>query len=225
MEIGLALGFAVVFLAVYWGATVLLEATGLERRKARFQALSAIVGCGFTTGESESIVNHPRRRSIIFWLMVLGNSAVLGLIVAVVTGVGARERPFWLFFVVLGGFIAALIIASRLGLFRWVNNAVVSVVTRAFVRDLHRPHEVLHQADAYGVVLVTVSRDAVAAGLTVGNCGLSAIGGIVLAVERKGAVLSLPAAEVKLEADDRVLCYGNMAKISGLDWRGVPPTK
>lgn len=225
MEIGLALGFAVVFLAIYWGATVLLEATGLERRKARFQALSAIVGCGFTTTESESIVNHPRRRSIIFWLMVLGNSAVLGLIVAVVTGVGARERPFWLFFVVLGGFIAALVIASRLGLFRWVNDAVVGAVKRAFVRDRHRPHEIVHQADSYGVVLVPVSRDDVTAGLTVGNCGLSAIGGIVLAVERKDVVLSLPAAEVRLQADDRVLCYGDVAKIRDLDWRGTSATK
>lgn len=118
MEIGLALVFGAAFLVVYWGATVLLEATGPERRKARLQALSAIVGCGFTTGESESIVNHPRRRSIIFWLMVLDNTVVFGLIVVLITAAGPAERPSWFFFTALGG-VMALIIAGHLGLFRW----------------------------------------------------------------------------------------------------------
>ena len=213
MEIGLALVFGAVFLVVYWGATVLLEATGLERRKARFQALSALVGCGFTTGESESIVNHPRRRSIIFWLMVLGNTAVLGLIVVLIIAAGAAERPSLFFFTALGGVMAALIIAGHLGLFRWINDASVGAARRSFGRDWHRYHEVIHQADSYGVVLVGVDREVVAAGVTVGETGISATGVAVLAVERKGAVLPFPAADLKLEVDDRLLCYGELGKI------------
>ncbi len=213
MQIGLSLVFGTVFLVVYWGATVLLEATGLERRKARFQALSAIVGCGFTTGESESIVNHPRRRSIIYWLMVLGNTAILGLIVGLIIAAGAAERPSWFFFIGLGGVIAALIISGRLGLFRWINDAIVNSARRGFGRDWHRYHEIVHQADSYGVVLITVDREAVAAGMTIGDTGISAIGAAVLAVERKDAVLPFPAADLKLEVDDRLLCYGELGKI------------
>jgi len=39
--------------------------TGMEKKKARFQALSAFAGTGFTTKEAESVVNYPARRKII----------------------------------------------------------------------------------------------------------------------------------------------------------------
>ncbi|MGB3863736.1 MAG: hypothetical protein WA915_16785, partial [Candidatus Aminicenantaceae bacterium] len=46
-------------------ASIALMMTGLEKHKARFQALSAFSGTGFTTKEAEVVVNHPKRRNII----------------------------------------------------------------------------------------------------------------------------------------------------------------
>ena len=43
-------------------ATVGLTMTGVSKDLAQFQALSAFTGSGFTTEESEEIVNHPLRR-------------------------------------------------------------------------------------------------------------------------------------------------------------------
>lgn len=40
-------------------ATVALTLTGLPRELARFQARSAFTGVGFTTSETEKVVNHP----------------------------------------------------------------------------------------------------------------------------------------------------------------------
>jgi Trk-type K+ transport system membrane component len=51
-----------VLLFVVRVAAVALRLTGLVESVARFQALSAISGAGFTTRESESIVNYPVRR-------------------------------------------------------------------------------------------------------------------------------------------------------------------
>jgi Trk-type K+ transport system membrane component len=51
-----------VLLFVVRVAAVALRLTGLVESAARFQALSAISGAGFTTRESESIVNYPVRR-------------------------------------------------------------------------------------------------------------------------------------------------------------------
>ena len=81
MEGGVILLFAVVWLLVYWWGSIALEATGMERRKARFQALSAMTGTGFTTGEAESVVNHPKRRRIVTWLILMGTTGVLTLLV------------------------------------------------------------------------------------------------------------------------------------------------
>jgi hypothetical protein len=59
--------FAVLTLSVLVIRTgaVALRLTGLPEEPARFQARSAFTGTGFTTSESEAIVNHPVRRRIV----------------------------------------------------------------------------------------------------------------------------------------------------------------
>ncbi len=68
------LSISVLFIRI---ASVALRATGLADTSARFQALSAFTGTGFTTSEAETVVNYPIRRKIVSTLMVLGN---LGLV-------------------------------------------------------------------------------------------------------------------------------------------------
>lgn len=63
-------------------ASVALRFTGLTEESARFQALSAFSGAGFTTRESEIVVNYPVRRRIISLLIVIGN---LGLVTVFAT--------------------------------------------------------------------------------------------------------------------------------------------
>lgn len=58
-------------------ATIALMHTGLSKNVAKFQARSALSTCGFSTSESERIMNHPIRRKIILTLMLLGNIGVI----------------------------------------------------------------------------------------------------------------------------------------------------
>ena len=58
-------------------ATVALKMTGLEEKKAHFQALSAFTGTGFTTHDSELVLENDIRRKIIIVLMVLGNAGLI----------------------------------------------------------------------------------------------------------------------------------------------------
>lgn len=58
-------------------ATIALMHTGLSTQSARFQARSAYTAAGFTTSESEKIMNHPVRRKIIFNLMLIGNAGIV----------------------------------------------------------------------------------------------------------------------------------------------------
>lgn len=60
-------------------ASVAMRLTGMSEGQARFQALSALSGTGFTTSESEMIVNYPIRRKIIAILMVVGNLGIVSL--------------------------------------------------------------------------------------------------------------------------------------------------
>lgn len=58
-------------------ASVAMRLTGMSEGQARFQSISALSGTGFTTSESEMIVNYPIRRKITVILMIVGN---LGLV-------------------------------------------------------------------------------------------------------------------------------------------------
>ncbi|MGB2842633.1 MAG: TrkA C-terminal domain-containing protein [Halobacteriota archaeon] len=62
-------------------AAIALMMTGMDRKRAVFQALSAFSGTGFTTKKAESIVNHPERRRIVSWLMILGNAGIVTVII------------------------------------------------------------------------------------------------------------------------------------------------
>ena len=61
-------------------ATIALVHTGLPIDSASFQARSALTGAGFTTTESEEVMNHPVRRKIIGWLMLIGNAGIVTII-------------------------------------------------------------------------------------------------------------------------------------------------
>jgi len=66
--------------------TVALRMTGLDVKRARFQALSAFTGTGFTTKDSELVVRDDRRRRIIMTLMILGNA---GFVTVLATLIGS----------------------------------------------------------------------------------------------------------------------------------------
>lgn len=65
-------------------ASVALRLTGLDDSSARFQALSAFSGTGYTTLEAEAIVNYPVRRKIISMLMIIGNVGLVGVFATLV---------------------------------------------------------------------------------------------------------------------------------------------
>lgn len=71
--------FAVSFFFVRLAA-VALRLTGLPEQNAKFQAMSALTGTGFTTTEAEMIVNYPIRRKIIAWLMIFGNLGIVSVL-------------------------------------------------------------------------------------------------------------------------------------------------
>ncbi len=75
----LLLIFAISFFLVRL-ASVALRLTGLPEQNARFQAMSALTGTGYTTTEAEMVVNYPIRRKIISWLMVFGNLGVVSVL-------------------------------------------------------------------------------------------------------------------------------------------------
>ena len=71
--------FVVIWLLIEILAIV-MKLTGLELSKARFQLISILTHTGFTSRESELIVQHPIRRKIASILMIVSYVAQITLI-------------------------------------------------------------------------------------------------------------------------------------------------
>lgn len=67
-------------------AGVFLEYTGIPRHIARLQAMSALSGTGFTTAESELILQTPERRKVLASLIVTGSIGLASVVATLVVG-------------------------------------------------------------------------------------------------------------------------------------------
>jgi TrkA-C domain len=220
--IGSLLLLVALSLLIIRGATVVLTATGMAAHQARFQARSAFTGAGFTTSESESVVNHPIRRKVIGMLMLLGNIGIVGAAATLIVGFGGTSAPgagWRLLELVIGLF--ALIALSRS---RWVDRRVTAAVTRALDR-----HTDIAERDLGGLLQLTgdycVEELAVApgdwvAGRSLDELALRKEGVVVLAVVRSdGSYLGAPDGGTVIAAGDTLIVYGRGGRLRELDRR------
>jgi hypothetical protein len=217
MQITVMLLFLAVWLFIFWLGSIALEATGLERTKARFQALSALTGTGFTTGEAESVVNHPRRRRIASWLIFIGNAGIIAFIILLVFYVRAGlTAPSLLYIGIIIVIILIISLIVRLGLLDRLTSGLIKLVRKGRpVSDL-LVEGILYQAGQYGVARIRIKDANGVAGRTIKDTGLGGRDITVLSIERGNTVLSLPEKNEKLLAGDCLLCYGKVTEVVGL---------
>lgn len=76
MNIYTALSLFSIIVLVYWVITelftILFRFTGLPDERARFQVISLLTGCGYTTKESEMFLSNRRRRTLARITMLFG---------------------------------------------------------------------------------------------------------------------------------------------------------
>ena len=187
MQITVMLLFLAVWLLIFWLGSIALETTGLERTKARFQALSALTGTGFTTGEAESVVNHPRRRRIASWLIFIGNAGIIAFIILLVFYVRAElTAPTLLYIGIIIIIILIINLIVRMGLLDKVTSSLIGLVRRGRPIAYLLAEGLLYQTGQYGVVRVIIKKAAGVDGRTLKDTGIGGRGIIVLAIERGG---------------------------------------
>lgn len=203
--------------------TTALIVTGMTREAARFQARSALTGAGFTTTESEAIVNHPVRRRIVMQAMLVGNLGIVTLVGGFITTLaragGFRDQGLRLLMIGVG--LLLVLLASRS---QWVERRLQGVtsylarrVTDVDVRDYYG---MLRLAGEYAVGELPVEADEWLAGKTLAEASLPNEGILVLGLTRANdEYVGAPTGGTRLEAGDLLILYGRQPVFAELDKR------
>jgi hypothetical protein len=211
----LVIFICVSYLVVRIGA-IALEMTGMDRSSARFQALSAFSGTGFTTKEAEQVVNHSLRRRIIIYLMILGNAGIVSVVATFVLSL--NKSGFITPSLNLIIIAASLFVLYRIATHQRLARKAGEKVRRTLIEKLHfnapLQEEILRQPGGYGVVSILIGSGSRLAGIALGESGFAERNVLVLSVERNERLIPFPKPDMIIETHDRLVCYGELKNIS-----------
>lgn len=200
---------------------VALMLTGMSRESSRFQARSAFFGVGFTTSESEGVVNHPVRRRIVAWLILLGNAGVVSVLGTLIISFGGHDDNTLLRAVVLA---AGLLLIALFARSRPVDRVLTRLIRRALERwsnlEARDYSAILELHGGYRVSELLVEELDWIAGRTLAELTLRDEGVVVLGVHRaSGTYLGAPDGDTVVRAGDVLTLYGREERVAELDRR------
>lgn len=214
MQILVMLAFLVAWLVVLWIGSLALEATGLDRPRSRFQALSALTGTGFTTTQAELIVEHVKRRKIVTYLIFLGNTAVLGFIVLLVLYIIAGiEAPSPAVLAITIAVIVAIALAFWLGLIDRISNGFLKIGRKPASHSRFTLEGTLPTSSNRAVARIRVSSLETEKRVSIAETGLNADGVTILLIEHDDEYIRDPLPDYKLQSGDIILCYGPCGRL------------
>jgi len=199
-------------------AAIALMMTGLEKKKARFQAISAFSGTGFTTKEAESIVNHPVRRKIITWLMIMGNAGIVAVIITATSSLATSkgyQLPINVLILVGGIYLIYKIATHRKFTRRW-ENFVEKRLIKSHTFEEYTTEDLLHFLEGYGLVRKIISEKSPLIDSSLSECKLNEKGLLVLGIERGKNWIPTPKANESIKEGDSIVVYGPLDVLNNL---------
>ncbi len=191
-------------------AAIGLMMTGLDEKKARFQALSAFTGTGFTTREAETVVNNPVRRRIVSWLMILGNAGIVSLIVTTTSSfIGGKGSDIAINVLVLSaGLYLIYKFITRKGLIRRWEDFVHEKFVQSGAFEEGITEDLVHLIEGYGMVRATMTENSPFVGKTLGENKMTLKKLLVFGIERGGKWISAPSSKELIQPGDKIVVYG-----------------
>lgn len=223
IAVGSVLVVVFVSLLITRVATVALMSTGLSKDIARFQARSALTGVGYTTTEAERIVNHPVRRRVVMFLMLVGNAGlvtvVAGVIFSFAGGAGAGQKLIRLG-IILGGLVALFFLSKSERVDRWMTRVIARGLSRYTDLEIRDYVRLLQLKGGYGVTEVRVQPGDWMEGRTLAELELDREGILVLGIYRgDGTYRGAPQGDTEMLAGDEVVVYGRAQLLADLHER------
>jgi hypothetical protein len=193
-------------------AAIALMHTGLSTEIAKFQARSAYTGSGYTSQESEKLMNHSVRRKIVYMLMLIGNAGIIttlsSLMLTFLLPNNRSSLVYSLIFIVVA--LSALWFAIKSKVVdRWLSKMIDRALKKYTNIDVKDYAAILHLSGEYQISELRVRKTSWLAGKTLLELDLKSEGINVLGIQQKeGEYIGAPGGDDVINAGDVITMYG-----------------
>ena len=206
--------FMTVFLLVIDFFSILFRMTGMPISKARFQVISLLSSTGFTTKESEMIVQHPTRRKLASWLMIFSYvstatfiSFFVSMLSDTVTSIG--------FFAVIVIFLFVILIFHKSSLLEKIENNIEDKILKSklWSKINSKTSILITSSRGYGIYEVYISKTNRLVGKSIKESELKSKEIEVLNIDKGDKFIKFPLPDYVFDIFDKVTVYGNLKNI------------
>lgn len=225
MNIYTALSLFSIIILVYWVITeffaILFRFTGIPDEKARFQVISLLTGCGYTTRESELILSNRRRRRLARITMLFGyvfNITIVSAFINVFLSLKVSQvEHYYLGILIPLGAAAIILLFIRVPAIRaWGDKLLELIAGNIVGRDeTFNAVLLLDHIGTDSIAVVTLhSIPEQYKGLPLAQTGLKTDTGIlVMLVERPGRKPVAAGADTVFAPGDKLTVFGDYATV------------
>lgn len=209
----------IIYLVITELFTILFRVVGLPEEKARFQVISLLTGCGFTTHESEMFISTRSRRRMARTIMLFGYvfniTIITALINLFISTKSFQEQAF------MGVFLPIFVVALFFTLIRMpfirsrLDGLLMRLAGRVLNRDDSNAVVIVDHIDSESIAQVVLKNVPVElAGKTLAQMELRSAGNIlVMLVEHKRGGAEPAVAETVFLSGDKLTVFGNYKDI------------
>jgi hypothetical protein len=194
---------------------IVLKITGLDIDKARFQVISILTHTGFTTRESELVVQHPLRRKIASILMIISYVGQATLI-TLIFNLFKEQKGKLNFILILMAMIVLILVIRKNKYFINKLDIILEkyIKKQMMVKNKHKTiDEVLRLNDEFGVTEIIIEERSPLDGVSLKDAQLKDRFIQVLNIDRGSHIIHFPRANFIFQPADRVLVYGKLDSI------------
>lgn len=198
--------------------SIILKVTGLELQKARFQVISILTHTGFTTRESELISQHPLRRKIASYLMLISYVGQATLISLFINILADQKRIINFLAVIIFLTIFILVVTKNKFILSRFDKLLEKYILHQIEKNkkFRTIDEVLKLNPEYGVYEIILDENNSLCGMSLREAKLKDRFIQILNIDRGYEIIAFPDANLVLQPTDKIVVYGKITSIKEL---------
>ncbi|MDO4535256.1 MAG: TrkA C-terminal domain-containing protein [Clostridium perfringens] len=210
--------FMLIFLILVEILCILFKLTGLTDEKARFQVISLITSTGFTTKESELIVNHKTRRRLAEYVMILGYvgmATIVSFMAKIISDILLKKFSTF----DIGIFIMALVVVFYFLKHPKIVQCLDSFIEKVIIKNQNRSMSkktlwtLIKRKHGYGIYNIFIDENSLLVGKSILECNLRENEIQILNIDKGNEFIGCPNTEQIIEISDNLTVYGKVENI------------